>query len=387
MKSKYIYPAIFVVLIIWAIALAVLVYKLETKTENTPKNSNNLTSEQLSTELKDSIILGANWFEKIQKENGDFIYQFDTATATESSENNIVRQAGSLYALAQSYDQTKDPKTEEVFKKGIEYFKDLLVEKGEDKNAVEYESTIKSNTTALLILALVEYAESKESTDFELITKLSNYLVSTQTTDGDYINEYTTPDPVISDYNNGETMHALIRSYTLTKDPEYLTSVKKAAEYFKQTYGNQDFNASFFSWGMAGFSYLYKESSDESDWNFLKNYYAKYQVSRGNNSDTCASNNTDGCIKPSLAVFLEGVTHIGWVAKEKDSNLYETIKAHLDLTLPYLLRYQIGGDKSKFSFTDELLQGSVCGDSECTYTRIDFTQHQMSANYLYLKFI
>lgn len=385
MRNKYIYLAILGILF-EVIAIFLLFNKWKDQDQISGNSLNSYSRQQLSSDLNDSMELSGNWFKEIQNNQGDFTYQIDTKTAQPADDNNIVRQAGSLYSLAQLYKVDKDPSTKEMLDKGFAYFDILIQSKGEDKSAVVYDNRTKSNTTALLLLALVEYAEGTNSNDFELIQRLSNYLVFTQTDAGDFVNEYLDTSEV-SDYNNGETFYALIRSYILIKDPVYLASVKKAADYFKTTYSKQEFNSGFFSWGMAGFAYLYNTSQDSSDWDFLEAYYLKYLNSRGNSIQICIIGKGQSCTKPGVAVFLEGVAHIGWIAKDKDSKLYKDIRTHLELTLNDLLKYQIGGNHSSFNFREQTLQGATCADVACSYTRIDYTQHQLSASYLYLKFI
>lgn len=324
------------------------------------------------------------WFTRNQTNEGDFVYERIVATGEVKEGNNIVRQAGALYGLAQLYGYTKDPKIEQTLEQGFTYFRGLTATPSADVNKIVYFDDAQSNTNALLVLALVEYIEGdiKHNTteNLEYLVRLSNYLVATQATNGSYINDYT-PRAEESDYNNGETMYALIRSYNVTRNERYLTSVKRFANYALTHYGEKEFNSSFFSWGMAGFAYLYKADPSDRYWKFLKEYAEKYMIARGAGYEKTQDS------PPGSAVFLEGIDHVAWIAREKDTVMYRALREHVQKVLTYLVTYEIGGPYGKYTSPDDTVIGAVCSQVTCETTRIDFLQHLLSAILLYIRFL
>lgn len=346
--------------------------------------------ETFEQKLEGSVIRQSEWFRKNQTDEGDFIYERYAATGEVKEGNNIVRQAGALYGLGQAFAYTKNEDTRLTLEKGLDYFRSLTATVSADRAAITYQDETFTNTTALLVLGLVEYMEADErhrtTENLEYLVRLSNYLISTQTEKGAYINSYV-PESQESDYNNGETMYALIRSYTLTQKPEHLSSVKRFADYALSYYGSTDFNNSFFSWGMAGFSYLYRTAPDNRYWEFLAAYADKYFSARGISYEQYIRHQSDGPVAPGTSVFLEGVDHIGWIAKEKDAVMYKKIRRHVRLMLEHLLRYEINSPYGRYTTTAESVSGAVCSQVECETTRIDFLQHNMSAILLYFRFL
>lgn len=349
-----------------------------------------MPKENAAERLQGSLVRQGKWFVRNQTEEGDFVYERISATGEVKEGNNIVRQAGALYGLGQLYAHTKDPEIARTLEKGLAYFRGLTATISAEASAITHNDATQTNTTALLVLGLVEYMEADEAlqtTDnLEYLARLSNYLVSTQTSSGAYINTYV-PTPTESDYNNGETMYALIRSYRLTRKQSYLLSVKRMANYAMFHYGKLDFNSSFFSWGMAGFAHLYRVEPNEKYWQFMQAYAGKYMTSRGNAYDQYLSGKTKEAIAPHAAVFLEGVSHIAWIAKEKDASLSHTLTRHTQRVLQFLLTYEIGGPYGAFLSENDDVIGAVCATIACGTTRIDFLQHNMSAIILYFRFL
>lgn len=346
--------------------------------------------ETFEQKLEGSIARQSAWFHANQTPDGDFVYERYAATGDVKEGNNIVRQAGALYGLGQVYAHAKDENTRLSLEKGIDYFRSLTATVSAETAAVMYEEKTFTNTTALLVLGLVEYMESdgkqRTTENLEYLVRLSNYLVSTQTEKGAYINSYE-PDIRESDYNNGETMYALIRSYALTQKPEYLQSVKRMADYALSHYGASDFNGSFFSWGMAGFSHLYATDPDERYLAFLSAYADKYFKARGDSYEQYIRYQEGAPVIPGASVFLEGVNHIGWIVKEKDPVLYQRLRYHVRLVLEHLLRYEINSPYGRYISPAESVNGAVCSQVLCETTRVDFMQHSLSAMVLYFRFL
>ena len=345
--------------------------------------------ETLEQKLVGSIDRETKWFLNNQKETGDFVYERVSATGEINDANSIVRQAGAMYGLGQAYGYKKDPQVSQSFEKGLAYFKELTATKSATVAAISHEDSTYTNTTALVVLGLTEYilADDRNNTleNLEYLVRLSNYLESTQATSGAYINSYV-PTQSESDYNNGETMYALVRSYQLTQKDSYLASAKRMANYAITHYGTEKFHSSFFSWGMAGFAYLYTIEPDEKYWKYLTASFDAYMKYRGQWYEKYIHTNDGEPVTPGSAVFLEGVDHIGWIAKTKDPVLYKKINRHLRMVLDHLLAYELNSPHGKYRSDSASVSGAVCSQITCESTRMDFVQHHMSAMTLYLKF-
>jgi len=344
--------------------------------------------EPFTQRVRESAMRQGKWYVRNQTKRGDFVYEQYVATGEIKEGNNITRQSGALYGLAHLYRGYADPEIRRVLERGFAYFDGLTATQSAGA-AVVYDTQQPTNATALLALALSEYLETDGVTDrtqkLESLVRLSDYLVSTQTPSGSYA-ATPEPEPSENDYNNGETMYALIRSYRLTKRKEYLSSVKQAAAFALKQYGGGEFNAAYYSWGMAAFAYLFQEEADPAYWMFMKDYTDRYLTSRGNGYEkTISDPEPRSVVSPGVSVFFEGVDHVAWTARDADPEYAQTLRTHIRTMLSYLLRYEINSKYGKFVSGADAVNGAVCADVTCATTRIDYLQHNMSAILLYLR--
>lgn len=329
---------------------------------------------QLNNYLKESLELATDWFTRNQTEQGDFIYEINTLTGKPLETYNIVRQAGSLYSLAQSYKFTKNPATAQTLEKGFAFFTNYFVQPNPEQIQVVYKDSKQHNTSSLLLLALIEYMEAdKKNKDkyLETAKNLGNFLLTTQKENGGF--SYQPGSSEESSYNNGETFYALIRLYLLTGDSRYLESAQKASQYFEKEY-LQQIDLSFYAWVVAGLAYLYKIEPKQEYWNFMKIYTDKY----------LDSSNKAKAPSGRLGFFLEGVTHNAWIAKEKDKQYFQKLDKYLKTSFYYLLGLQFNGPYSRRKTNFSNLSGAFCYNYYCQKVRIDLVHHNMSAIYLYL---
>lgn len=350
---------------------------------------NKVSESNPNKQLEKSMTLYGDWFLRNQTEEGDFNYEIDVKTGEILNSNNIVRQAGSLYSLVHAYKYTKGKEYKIGIEKGIKYFSNLLenVENIVPTKRINYEGKISSNTTALFLLALTEYMEENTTARSEymnLSKELANYLLLTQNDMGGF--SYNLGKSEESDYNNGESFYALIRAYKINNDPIYLEGAKKAADYIISKYSKEKFNYSLYSWAMQGMAHLYKVDPDERYWDFMKFYSNRFLFGYGKNTYSYFTDQKGNPPKSNLGVYLEGLNHVAWVARNKDTTYYEALKDFIQMSLKYLMTLQINGPGSDRKSNIEIVSGGICYDQSCVTQRIDIVHHNLSAIYLYLNY-
>jgi hypothetical protein len=344
-------------------------------------------ARQRTLHLREAADLAGQWFRVNQTDQGDFVYELYTGTGKPVQGYNIVRQAGSLYSLAQLYRFKPNPELNQTLTEGFAFFEPLSQPESSRAAAIVYEAEKKTNTSALLLLALIEYLEAhpENADSYQTWThQLAQFLVSTQKDNGGFSQ---TPDvnQDESDYNNGETFYALVRIYRLDPRPEYREAIDKAAEYLLTAYPPQSPNLSFYAWGMAGFAYLYQTDPQARYWEYLKTSTDAFIDSRG--ASWTSQPLDPKLIRGNWGVFLEGVAHTAWVAKTVDRPYFNHLKDVAATALERVLSLQVDGPYGTFTTNYPSVRGGICSDSACQTQRIDIVHHNLSAAILYLKFL
>jgi hypothetical protein len=341
--------------------------------------------------LENSINLQGNWIVKNQTNKGDTNYLQDIKTGKLINDNHIVRQTAILFALSQLYEINKNFEFKQTLEKGFDYFDNLTQTQKTplSSKAIIYNGQNPSSASAFILLGLIQYMKTNpenQSKYLSLSQNLANYIVSTQDLNGSFTYFYGQNQE--DEYNDGESLLALIQMYNFSHNFLYLSTAQKAADYQLEKYNSKPVSSAYFPWGMDAFANLYKIDPQEKYWNFMKTYTDKFFESQtgktmGNYLDK--KNN----IPPSgnLSVYVEGFSHVAWIAKEKDQKYFLYIKNKIEKSLDYLMTLQINGPKSKIKSQFPNIQGGMCFDPKCDFERIDTVQHNISAIYYYLKFV
>lgn len=346
--------------------------------------------------LNISLYLLGNWVVNNQTMNGDFVYQRDVNTGKEiTGARNLFRQAYTLYTLSLFNKRDLFPASNIATQKGLNYFEHLSIQDQTDVGEELLETRRifgqrqdYNNTSAFVLLSLIEYCEANPQDKDEYITaikSLANYLVSTQLPTGGY--KYKFSDPSQDPYTDGEVFYSLVRAYQLTHDPHYLNSAKRAGNYYIGFYGKGDFNPYFYSWGMQGFYYLYQVDPNDKYWLFMRQETERFFTDIGNYQSAYYVNKEGDHSEGEFAVYLEGLIHVAHIARKNDYGYYLKLKDFIEQSLAYLMAFQLNGPKSEKTSSFKEVIGGTCFGENCKTERIDITGHNLAAIYFYLQLL
>jgi hypothetical protein len=327
--------------------------------------------------LRRIINEGAYWFVANQKPAGDFVYEYDFVQGKETSQNNIVRQVGGLYGLAQTYRRFPEPKFLDTTTNAILYFQSISSAQEIDGRTIRFieepGQSIKNNASALFVLSLSELILTNQilrGTFEKQAREYGNFLVSSQRPDGLFWYSY---DPVTktfleeSDYNNGESFFALARMALITQDPVYLDAARRAFDGTRNRYGVVP-NTQAYHWFALAFE----------DW---------YEVSKDPAVVALLGEQTDRVLKWPSMVALEDYFEKGEPSRYNYGYIGEGVAAAARLMAKT-------GDERAQKYKDALrniadfiiknrrvdnLSGAFCADASCETVRIDMQHHNLSA--------
>ena len=341
-------------------------------------------------ELKETISKGVSWFKTAQEENGHFRYEYLPYEDKYLPLDNIVRQAGGLYALGEvaSHDEENKLDLEETLQKSIGFFNSLSA-KGEWNGYVfkciknsEHNDICQLGATSLALVGLIDAADRfpdiKEKYD-DLIHSYGKYIVAMKKEGSGFRHAYnsgSSPSEEESSFSNGEALLALVRYYKYSPDEDVKKVIDDSFTYFNSE--DVPFDFPLYLWVMAAIKDMNELWEKEEYVEYVREY-TKWRLNgfahrKGSNHNMCA--------------YVEGVASAYSVLRGNiEAEELDSIQNEINYWLRRSLDLQVGDsdvhriihaeDRSFFGeiVNKEKSFGGFLTDQNELTQRIDFTQH------------
>ncbi len=197
--------------------------------------------QQLSRER---LLLAARWGGRYLTQavgsDGRFAYAYHPTSGKVSKTYNILRHAGSVYAMLELYQSTGEAALLQAARRALVYLvravqscqigtesTDCIVEKGK----------VKLGGNALAILALSKYVEVTHDLQYmPIMRRLGRWIQGIQSANGEFTTHIQTYPggkriDFVSEYYPGEAILALLRLYALEPHDSWLDTAEKGAQY------------------------------------------------------------------------------------------------------------------------------------------------------------
>ena len=205
--------------------------------------------------LDDSIALASRHLLDAQLAGGLFDYDFDFLLARASGKANIVRQAGTTYALGETFSHSRDPALREPLARAVAALaaKSIAVTQGaaEKGNLISFNgkrSGIKSGATALALLAELYYFRTSGDGRFaHQRDAWLNGLLALHRPGAGFLRAPDAQEE--SHYYNGEIWLALAFYSATFEVPGLEARLKEVDDYMMAAYGRAP-HIGFFHWGV-----------------------------------------------------------------------------------------------------------------------------------------
>jgi hypothetical protein len=157
--------------------------------------------------------LTVGWFERNQRDDGSWLYEYSTRTGRETPEYNVVRHAGGVMGLFQAArDGVARDVALRVGDRGLSWALARTSEAGDGAAALDVDGTLPTGATALLAAALVHRRAATGDRGYDAaLVRYGHFLVASVEPSG-AVRAYGRPGPGFdrySKYYTGETFWAL----------------------------------------------------------------------------------------------------------------------------------------------------------------------------------
>jgi len=242
------------------------------------------------------IITSANtWFIENQEDSGHFKYEYVPYEDEYLNGDNIVRQAGALYALGEITRRDKERKiaTRDTIKNAISFFKSLSMKDDRDEYAFRCivensnSSKCKLGATSLALSGILGYLQEypEETNEYEsLIESYVTYILKMKKPNAGFKNthrldrnsQYLSE----SSFSNGESLMALVRYYQWNPRENVKEVIDETFEYLS----SKPYDTALYLWMMAALKDMYElwekdeyitYGKDFTDWRVKEAFRAK----------------------------------------------------------------------------------------------------------------
>lgn len=170
---------------------------------------------------------------------GRFRYGIYAALNQEIRGYNILRHAGSVWSLIQTYSVSNYKGLKKQIRQSIKYLLNYAIpaSNGASYMLEEAAGEYKLGGNALAVIALTEFHDVMSSTEYDSqCIQLGKGILSMQNSDGSFVHVLHSETFRLKNlkrtvYYDGEAAFALCRLYEMTKDPVWLDAARKAADY------------------------------------------------------------------------------------------------------------------------------------------------------------
>lgn len=354
----------------------------------TPQKQARVSDEVLRASIKD----GVSWLATAQEQNGHFVYEYLPYEDDYLGGDNIVRQAGALYALSEvaRRDTQKDVQTDTAIENAIAYFERISPEHRYEDTDVRCLTKNEENKTCMLgatalaltgVLGYVEANPTKATTYKNLMQGYVSFILESKIPNAGFNDEYRIDigfrQGKESSFSNGEALLALVRYYQYEQRADVKKVINETFEYLK----GKEFDASLYLWAMAAVKDMQMLWPSEMYTTYGKEFtnwrLGLLTFSHGTNRNYCAS--TEGLVS-AYSLLKNSTTEAEQKRLRTEIDFWNTKNIDLQITKEdvYRLAYEDNIFALKKVLNIEQSRGGfLTADDELTQ-RIDFTQHCVS---------
>jgi hypothetical protein len=191
------------------------------------------------------VAAGSGFLARQVGSEGRFVYGWHPCFDREIGTYNTLRHASTTYAMIEAWQLTGDALLKDAIERSLAYLVENLIQHvvlpdgTEAAFLVDVGNEIKLGGNAVAILAMCKYGQVTKSDRFlPLAQKLAIGIGAMQRQDtGGFVHVLNFPDLTTKAvfrtvYYDGEAAFALMRLYSLTRDPRWIGIVERAFDYF-----------------------------------------------------------------------------------------------------------------------------------------------------------
>ena len=340
-----------------------------------------------------AVRAGAEFLLRHQRDNGSFEYRYQPKWDAYDDGENLLRQAGTTYAMLEVYRELGDPRYVVASRRALAW----LLRKARPPRPEHEEARFlaivspgeeaKLGGAALAILAIVEHQRTTgDDRWIDEARKLARFLLHQQDESGHFRSKYfygAADDELFeSIYYPGEAVLALMRLHQVDPNPDWLTTAQRGADWLIKVRdaGKEVARLPHDHWLLMGLAELYQATSD-SDYAVhaekIARAIVRAQRRSGRYPDWIGSFYDPPRSTPT-ATRGEALVAMVRLCQQTGVDASPYLEA-LERMAQFQLRTQLNSENSIYLARSDRAVGGFRRSLENWEVRIDYVQHNVSA--------
>lgn len=345
-------------------------------------------------DVEQSLNWAGKYLVRSVKGDGSFVYNYDPILDRESRDYNLVRHAGTVFAMLELYRRNRDSELLGAAERAIGYLlrqvKDGTVRGQAVKFVVENGDT-KLGGNALAVLALAEYERATGDGRYrQTMRGLGEWILATQAPDGRFtVHKQTVPEGKVSkfqsEYYPGEAIFALMRVYGLTGEKKWLDAADAGARYQLKVFSKlDDVKLPHDHWLLYGLNEVHRNRPRPEFLEGARRFARVIIQAQHTRANQPQPDWDGGYYSPPrsapTATRMEGLNSAYALARDFGLRKEEKqIREAIERGTGFLLRIQVGPESAMYCRNPGRSLGGVRESLASPSIRIDYVQHTISA--------
>lgn len=371
------------------------------KIENIPLIRGHREQLTVTQELaKSRALAGANYLARAVRENGSFVYQYESGLDIETDDYNMVRHAGTLWSMLDILTVDENSLLRDAVQRAAGYLRTTIEPYAYGSGLIINEfDTAKLGGNGLGLVALAEYYRFYPSS--ELLAELrglAEWIVASQAADGEYAShkvDLSTGEVArfLSDYYPGEAILGLMRLATIEPDQvlkqKWQKSAITAARWLihVRDKGKELVELEHDHWLLYGLNEVYRVEQDADFLAHTRRLVEAILTTQVGSAFGPTAGHPDwqgGWYEPPrttpVACRVEGLmAAVKLLTDFGEESEVKPLLLAAQAGLAFMLQNQLWGEKLMFLPNPERAMGGFHSDFNNWHIRIDFVQHSISA--------
>jgi hypothetical protein len=349
--------------------------------------------ENFSKSLTHAATLAGEYLIRVTNKDGSFDYRYYPGKDRNSGSYNLLRHAGTCYSMFELYQVTWNRDLLSKAERAMKYLPQFVKPFGKSNSGtlclVDENGEVKLGLAGLAVIAYVEQMRATgQKKQLQMAQALARFIKASQLSSGKFISKRTYSTGKVSDFESryypGEAILALVRLYSIDRDPTWLDVAEKAAKYLITQSETEEHTTNLIHdhWLLYGLNELYRHRPDSM---YMKRAFRTAQsMSARQVRQSEYPDHLGGFPNPpritSTATRSEGLVATWHLAtdfgyhKEANHILNTLVKA-----TAYQLRGQYGPESAMYFRRPYKALGGFRNSITGYSIQIDYVQHNLSA--------